>query len=362
MPPLTTQGIASNIPLQGYSLIEASAGTGKTFTITEIYLRLLLETDLLVDQILVLTYTNAATAELRERLRHRLVLAHEELSQDGDDERLGQRKLTLALESFDEASIYTIHGFCQRVLTDEAFAAQEVFDFTLAPDRTAYLAQIVRDFWRRQIEPASALFGDYVRITRKASPETLITWLEKHVGKPFSRVEGGQTSPIAEIEAEFRACYIMCRDRWRSQGGEVRALLCSSEVLNRSQYQSVKVMRQARALDTAFSSELAHLWGFNELYRFSSKCIQKATKKDKTPPDHPFFLATDALVSSAQRLNEVYALRWARLCRCLLEEAPGALERRARRQGVKFYDDLLNHLLRALRAEGGGGSDTAITA
>ena len=354
MSSLSSQDIATSISLQGFSLIEASAGTGKTFTMIEIYLRLLLETDLLVDQILVLTYTNAATAELRERIHRRLVLAEAALSRDGGDKRLRQRKLTLALESFDEASIYTIHGFCQRVLSDEAFAAQEVFDFTLAPERAVYLAPIVRDFWRRHIEPASALFADYVRTICKASPETLSAWLEKYIGKPFSRVEGGETSlSMAEIEAEFSEIYIACRNQWRSQGGEVYALLCDNEALNRAQYQSVKMMRQAHELDIAFSSERAHLWGFNDLERFGSACIEKATKKGKATPEHPFFPLADTLVHGVQRLKEAYALRWAGLRRHLLQETPVALEQCARRQGVKFYDDLLNHLLRALQTEGG---------
>src|SRR5574337_1295282 len=60
------------VPLRGTHLIEASAGTGKTHTITTLYLRLLLEAERPVGHILVVTYTDAATAELRARIRHRL--------------------------------------------------------------------------------------------------------------------------------------------------------------------------------------------------------------------------------------------------------------------------------------------------
>ncbi|HEX5840988.1 MAG TPA: UvrD-helicase domain-containing protein, partial [Pseudomonas sp.] len=99
----------------GRSLIEASAGTGKTWTLTALYARLLLEKQLSVSQILVVTFTTAATAELRERIRKRLA----EL---------------LAVHGFDEAAIFTIHGFCQRALQDAAFEAGGDFDNELTHD------------------------------------------------------------------------------------------------------------------------------------------------------------------------------------------------------------------------------------
>ncbi|MCJ7617357.1 MAG: UvrD-helicase domain-containing protein, partial [Desulfobacterales bacterium] len=66
-----------SVPLSGINLIEASAGTGKTSSITGLFLRLILEKGLLVDQILVVTFTKAATAELKERIRNKLLQAKE---------------------------------------------------------------------------------------------------------------------------------------------------------------------------------------------------------------------------------------------------------------------------------------------
>lgn len=126
-----------NVPevqLDGLQMIEASAGTGKTWTIAALYLRLLLERQLPVEKILVVTYTNAATAELRARIRARLLEAQQACmaGDPGSDKVLAdifsrvdiaraQALLTLALESFDLASIHTIHGFCQRALAERAF-------------------------------------------------------------------------------------------------------------------------------------------------------------------------------------------------------------------------------------------------
>ena len=127
--------------LAGTQLVEASAGTGKTWNLCALVLRLLLERGLALPQILVVTFTNAATAELRERIRGRLRETLEALSgrgtadADGDpfvpallrtmrarglDDATMAARLDQALQSFDEAAIHTIHGLCQRVLADNA--------------------------------------------------------------------------------------------------------------------------------------------------------------------------------------------------------------------------------------------------
>ena len=133
------------------SLIEASAGTGKTFTIAGLVLRLLLERpDLTIDQILVTTFTELATAELRGRIRDLLrdaleVFRRREIDHDlmrqilreyPESRRAPALALKDALAHFDEAPIYTIHGFCQRVLATTAFETGTLFDAELVTDET----------------------------------------------------------------------------------------------------------------------------------------------------------------------------------------------------------------------------------
>ena len=160
--------------LDGINLIEASAGTGKTWNICGLYLRLLLERGLDVQQILVVTFTNAATAELRERIRSRIVETLAWL-RDGDAGRRARRPvrprrwsprssgargidraqlaLTLdqALQYFDEAAIFTIHGFCQRALADASFSAGLPFTLELVTDDSEMAMEAVHDFWRRRV-------------------------------------------------------------------------------------------------------------------------------------------------------------------------------------------------------------------
>src|SRR5947207_4283770 len=146
----------------GVTLIEASAGTGKTYSITGLILRFVLEKKLPIRQILAVTFTEAATQELRDRIRRRLQSALEDL-QDGksDDEIVtaflkqgdipaGRRALDIALQSFDEAQIFTIHGFCQRMLNDHAFESGARFETALLIEPTPLFQEIARDFWRRR--------------------------------------------------------------------------------------------------------------------------------------------------------------------------------------------------------------------
>jgi exodeoxyribonuclease V beta subunit len=137
-------------PLSGTNLIEAGAGTGKTYTITCLFLRLILEKRFPVKDILVVTYTVAATEELRDRIRRKIREVLDAYYRgDSDDpfiKGLVQKTkdakdaislLRAALHDFDEASICTIHGFCQRTLHESAFESGSLFDTELEPEQTA---------------------------------------------------------------------------------------------------------------------------------------------------------------------------------------------------------------------------------
>ena len=154
----------TSLPLRGTHLIEASAGTGKTFNITRIYLRLLLESKMSVTQILVMTYTNAATQELRGRLTETLQQAkqywqsyeYREANPDPVFDELFVRccpelslsRLSLALVEMDEATIFTLHGFCQRILKQMAFSTGNALQITLQNDQQKALQRSVNDWFR----------------------------------------------------------------------------------------------------------------------------------------------------------------------------------------------------------------------
>jgi exodeoxyribonuclease V beta subunit len=205
------------IPLDGARLIEANAGTGKTYTITTLFLRLLLERQLDVGQILVVTYTNAATAELRRKVRDRLadMLAALETDCDVGDatiRELAQRRRTQAtiaadrqrlagaLYGFDEAAIFTIHGFCQRVLHEHAFESGVAFDTELIGDDRLLVDEVVADFWTRELHssPPQVVAG-----LRRLSPTALAERLRTLLAHPDARLVPPR--PEADLDALIAA-------------------------------------------------------------------------------------------------------------------------------------------------------------
>ena len=147
----------THLTLQGRHLIEASAGTGKTFSLTRIYLRLLIEKKIPVEQILLMTYTRAATQELRGRIADIIREAQRYWDNDTNADTVtdtdtdeywqhlynniepeqAQRLLHQALLNLDQAAIFTIHGFCGRALQQYAFTSQTGLEVVLETNTRA---------------------------------------------------------------------------------------------------------------------------------------------------------------------------------------------------------------------------------
>jgi exodeoxyribonuclease V beta subunit len=183
-------------PLGGFNLIDASAGTGKTYTICGLVIRLLLEKNLTIEQILVVTYTDAATEDLRDRIRQKLRQAlHAIKNPPSDDEFLrnylvkikdynvAALRLSEALRSFDEAAIFTIHGFCQRMLLENSFESNILFDTELVADDSYLIKEIIEDFWRQTFSQSSELFSQYA--AAKLTPDALHDFLSIFIPHPF---------------------------------------------------------------------------------------------------------------------------------------------------------------------------------
>jgi exodeoxyribonuclease V beta subunit len=161
---------AATIPLTGRHLIEASAGTGKTYNITRIYLRLILERELKVEEILLMTFTKDATQELRGRIdagiRDALtnwpVLCEKEPYFQAISERVDSNKIQFLLKRallfLDEAAIFTIHGFCQRALTQHAFASGLPFNANMSTNSNDLILEACQDWYRQLAKQNSDAF------------------------------------------------------------------------------------------------------------------------------------------------------------------------------------------------------------
>ncbi|MEY2667352.1 MAG: hypothetical protein RLZZ384_1523 [Pseudomonadota bacterium] len=161
-----------NLPLSGSHLIEASAGTGKTYTIAALYVRLILsgalafERELSPANILVVTFTDAATKELRDRIRARLSEAAQYFRASADvvnkdeflrnlrtsypqDAWLGcAKRIDVAANFMDESAIYTIHGWCKKMLQQHAFDSLSPFLQDVLTNEVELLNKVVTDYWR----------------------------------------------------------------------------------------------------------------------------------------------------------------------------------------------------------------------
>ncbi|MEL4300729.1 exodeoxyribonuclease V subunit beta [Shewanella xiamenensis] len=212
--PTTSQALPLDpltLPFGGSRLIEASAGTGKTYTISGLYLRLLLgdglSEPLSCEQILVVTFTNAATEELRDRIRRRIQVAFKcflglEINdpfvqalydKTPESERaIALRRFDLALKSLDEAAIFTIHGFCQRILADLAFESSLLFESDFTLDDSEFLHHAVRDFWREACYPLPEYLAQIIA-SEFGDPDGLVKQLRALLGaseaKPLKPVQ-----------------------------------------------------------------------------------------------------------------------------------------------------------------------------
>ena len=173
---------AASFPLRGSHLIEASAGTGKTWTIAALYVRLVLghgDADtapvrpMLPQDLLVMTFTRAATRELSDRIRARLTEAAQVFrglaaTQDaflltlmtdypkGQPREQAAYRLALAAQAMDDAAVYTIDAWCQRMLLEHAFDSGNLFEEKLVGDEAALRLEAVQDYWRQQLYPMPA--------------------------------------------------------------------------------------------------------------------------------------------------------------------------------------------------------------
>ncbi len=366
------------IPLRGLTLIEASAGTGKTYSITTLYLRLLLALGLEVDRILVVTFTEAATEELRDRIRRRLVqaldwfrgeVAAREEKREGEDKAGGDGQdpiltqllselpdrdlactlLTDALTHMDEAAIHTIHGFCLRTLTDHAFESGVAFDVEFITDETRLRVTAVEDFWRRQVAGADLQTARRVRKHWK-TPEDLLADLQPTLAledlRLLPRVD---TAGIEDARRELDAVFAKIQAQWRDASDQVADVLATSPVLNRRSYNrkvATQAVQAAAALAAASEPPASLPAGIE---RLTPAGLARGTKAGQHPPAHPFF---DLCGRLSELLVQVHTGTKALFLTSARAFVRADLERRKRDEGLLYYDDLLRRLDQALAGDG----------
>lgn len=346
----------------GRSLIEASAGTGKTWTLTALYARLLLEKQLSVSQILVVTFTTAATAELRERIRKRLaeLLAVYDNGL-GDDQLLNDlhtqypdaashRRLLLAVHGFDEAAIFTIHGFCQRALQDAAFEAGGDFDNELTHDDREIIDALLADLWRHELAAAEPEWAAFL-VQQKITPQSLRKRLRSHLGKPYLRIEPqpGTHSDMAAL----RSAWQQAQRLWQGESAAWLEQLKAFDGFKSNMCNPAKLSVWQAELEGYFS-DAAALFSKTEAHRrLAREGLNKASKKGCEAPANPLAAALQALCDALDAAQPEAEQRLIDLQVRLIAQLNEQLPARKAAQRLLAFDDLLNKLQQALQGAGG---------
>jgi len=364
-----------SLSLQGSKLIESSAGTGKTYAIASLYVRLLLESALQPREILVVTFTEAATQDLRKRIREKLQDALQAFEGKGctdlflgrllervSDRRRGVEVLNAARQSLDEAAIFTIHGFCQKVLQGSAFETASLFETELVTDQREILQEIVEDFWRIHFYPASAGFLRHA-LSQNFSPQRFIDFLGNSVSNPFLTIIpqsiSSEGEKLAPLENRLVTCYDEARRVWIGSKEEIRELLSSHPGLHKLAFSQKALVLGISAMDRYFSSDDPRPLDA-ELAKFSSSGILKVVNKGFSLPAHGFFAACERLKQASGELTQAYERQATALKAELFCYARNELRQRKRHQNVRYFDDLLLDLYSTLQGPRSGEVARAI--
>ena len=356
-------------PLQGLNLIDASAGTGKTYTICSLLLRLLLEKDLNIEQILVVTYTEAATEDLRDRIRQKLRQALEALSSGTCDdtflqEYLGrisdtvaaEKRFSDALRSFDEAAIFTIHSFCHRMLLENSFESNTLFDTELVADESHLIHEIIEDFWRCNFYNCSDLFTEY--ISDSLTPEALLDFLNTFLPRPSLKFipavdPEAVFGNLSTIESEYSKAYRAVCTAWESARDEVSNNMLESKTLNRNIYRKKKIPELLSAMEDMAAVCRPSLHLFDKFTLFTEKKILSGTKSKETPNILGFYAICETLVQVHATLLKQYGRCLLALKKKLADSFHHELDLRKKKSNIFSFDDLLRRLHRAFSGPGG---------
>ncbi|CAM3754361.1 RecBCD enzyme subunit RecB [Pseudomonas reidholzensis] len=368
--------LALSFPLHGSQLIEASAGTGKTFTISALYLRLILGhgdeqgfgRELLPPQILVVTFTDAATKELRERIRTRLAEAARffrgelaeadpllQLLRDDYPETLWPRcasRLEVAVQWMDEAAVSTIHGWCQRMLREHAFDSGSLFTQSLETDHSELLGQVMRDYWRRF---CYGMRGDALAWVRGnwISPDALLPRIRPLFGRVTAEQDAAEPQALIDATLDERTAQLrLLKAPWAQWADELQQICRDAVAAKLADGRKM----QARYFEPWFDKLRA--WAGDEqaleldlgtgFTRLTPAGMAEAWKSGE-PPEHP---ALNAMESLRQQLNALPSpeVRLLEHAACWVS---ARFEVEKRRRAEMGFDDMLLRLEHALGQESG---------
>ncbi len=348
-------------PLEGTNLIEASAGTGKTYTISGIFLRLLLEKHLEVDQILVVTFTEATTAELKDRILKLLRHAYSAFSSGRFQEEFLKQlvashadkkdalfRLENAIRSFDQASIFTIHGFCLRILQEHPFESGNLFDAELSLNQDEFYQEIADDFWREYLYDSSPFFIAFL-LQQNIGPDILRSSLQRYALIPdIVLIPETEIQDSAALEDQFIKKIKKMVSAWSEVRSEIEEILLKHEGLNRNKYRTSTLIPLIESMDTLSRSTASAPLLFPGFEKFTTKSIQGAMKKGHVFPEHDFFHLCSELQEIQNQLDIIHNEKLVRLKIDFFHYLRKESAKRKKQKNFRSFDDLLLDCYQAL--------------
>ncbi|HVN71114.1 MAG TPA: UvrD-helicase domain-containing protein, partial [Desulfomonilia bacterium] len=280
-----------HVGLEGTHLIEASAGTGKTYTIASLFLRLLLQARIPINEILVVTYTVPATDELKTRIRDKLRDAVDAFTTGGSTdsfisgllEQVENRAEALnilrdSLSGFDEAAISTIHGFCQRMLKELAFETGSPFDLELVTDQAGMLLGAADDFYRLHLVQETTPELVSYAISKKVSPEYFLKMAGRSnlAAKVIPDLERPSLEPHLST---YRQTFSELCDQWGICCAEIEGVLSDRDTFKQNIYKQENVPGYIAEIDRFLASGGTELPLPKEVAKFSLASVTNGVKK-----------------------------------------------------------------------------------
>ncbi|MEI3799685.1 MULTISPECIES: exodeoxyribonuclease V subunit beta [unclassified Chitinophaga] len=345
---------AGTVPLEGSNLIEASAGTGKTYSIAILVLRLILEQKLSVKEILMVTFTRAAVAELEERIRLFIRQAYkvsrgQEISDqkimdlvfsviDFDDPRPVQQLLRDAILLLDETSVLTIHGFCQQTLNEFAFETNQLFGVTMVPDLTPVIENELNKFWRRNVTTLNASLLE--QIWEEDMKTEMLNVIKEHLsGKKFLGYREDTPDDISET----------LQEQWMQ---ELQQLMAKEQEAIENMYAGITANSEQLAAACAANRHTKNDWP--DLIAEPAELVRKikAKRKEKAKFIDAVFAELlaeiDQVEALTKQLEEHQQLIRRQVYYAAIKEISEQVRAFKERSNMMGYDDLINNLHTAL--------------
>tara|TARA_R100001143_G_C3360893_1_gene135507 strand:- start:1895 stop:5485 length:3591 start_codon:yes stop_codon:yes gene_type:complete len=343
--------------------VEASAGTGKTYTIVGLFLRLLIEKGLKVDQILVMTFTKKATAELRERIFARLRDTLHYLNTGKTDDSafmsdlervitgLEREKLIDhlrdSIRNFDESQIFTIHSFCQKILMEEALIAGTPFEVEIT-QQDDLLLEAAEDEWRlfmaehQSTDPGRYYIHQLMGLA--STPAELVQELKPLFSRSYAEIEGGgHSDPIRYLNKVLDLQKEM-KDNWFAIKEEVRLEFSNCDLKG---YTENGIDKWFSEMDQAVGQNLFEKIDFTNFKRFTSSYQSDPSYMSKNGikiPEHPFF---DLCQEYSDHISEMSRIK-SNLIEGFYEAIHQKRERLSDDSNALTFDDLLQKVSSAL--------------